>query len=110
MKLNQREIEKMARRMGIQTSPVEAKEVIIRTEDSDIVIANPQVSKINMMGQETWQIVGEARERPRQQFTGDDIDMVVNQTGASRSEVAEALEAAHGDLAEAILKLKGKKK
>lgn len=109
MKINPKQLEKMAKRMGIQTSPIEAEEVIIRTPDKDIVINNPQVSKVNMMGQETWQITGEAEEKPRQPFSNDDIDTVVNQTGASREEVTEALEAAHGDLAEAIMKIKEKK-
>lgn len=108
MKLNPRQLEKMAKRMGIQASPIEAEEVIIRTPDKDIVISNPQVSKVNMMGQETWQITGDAEERPSKPFTDEDIDTVINQTGASREEVEAALEAAHGDLAEAIMRIKEK--
>jgi len=110
MKINPRQLEKMAKRMGIQSSSIEAEEVVIRTHEKDIVISNPQVSKVNMMGQETWQITGEATDKPRKPFSDEDIDTVVNQTGASRAEVTEALEAAHGDLAEAILNLKEKKK
>ena len=108
MKMNPRQLEKMARRMGMQASAIEAEEVIIRTRENDIVISDPQVSKINMMGQETWQITGQAEEKPRKPFTDEDIDTVVNQTGASRGEVEAALEAAHGDLAEAIMNLKDK--
>jgi nascent polypeptide-associated complex subunit alpha len=110
MKINPKQLEKMAKRMGIQASPIEAKEVIIRTQDKEIVISNPQVSKVNMMGQETWQITGEAEERPNKPFTSEDIDTVINQTGATREEVEDALEAAHGDLAEAIMKIKEKEK
>jgi nascent polypeptide-associated complex subunit alpha len=109
MKMNPKQLEKMAKRMGIQTSPIEAEEVIIRTREKEIVISDPQVSKINMMGQETWQITGQAEEKPRKPFTNEDIDTVVNQTGATRGEVEAALEAAHGDLAEAIIQLKDKK-
>lgn len=99
----------MAKRMGIQASPIEAEEVIIKTREKDIVIKDPQVSKVNMMGQETWQITGEITERPRKPFSDKDIGTVVNQTGASQEEVTAALEASHGDLAEAILNLKEKK-
>jgi len=106
MKINPKQLEKMAKRMGIQASPVEAEEVIIKTSEKEIIITNPQVSKVNMMGQETWQITGEAKEKPKKPFNDEDIDTVINQTGASRDEVADALEAAHGDLAEAIMKIK----
>lgn len=109
MKINPKQLEKMAKRMGIQSSPVDAEEVIIKTQDKDIIINDPQVSKVNMMGQETWQITGQAEERPRKPFTDDDIDTVVNQTGASPEEVKAALEAAHGDLAEAIMNIKEEK-
>ncbi|RLI97702.1 MAG: nascent polypeptide-associated complex protein [Candidatus Aenigmatarchaeota archaeon] len=106
--MNPKQLEKMAKRMGIQASPIEAEEVIIKTPEKDIVISSPQVSKVNMMGQETWQITGDVSERPKENFTEEDIDTVVNQTGASREDVKEALEAAHGDLAEAIMKIKEK--
>jgi len=100
----------MAKRMGIQSSSIDAEEVVIKTPEKEIIISNPQVSKVNMMGQETWQITGEATDKPRKPFSDEDIDTVVNQTGAGRTEVTEALEAAHGDLAEAIIKLNEKKK
>lgn len=108
MKMNPKQLEKMAKRMGIQASQIDAEEVIIRTAKKDIIISNPQVSKVNMMGQETWQITGNAEEKPNKPFSDDDIDTVINQTGASREEVEAALEAAHGDLAEAIMKIKEK--
>ena len=108
MKINPRQLEKMAKRMGIQASPIEAEEVIIRTQDKEIIISNPQVSKVNMMGQETWQITGDAEEKSKKPFSDEDIDTVVNQTGADREEVEAALSAAHGDLAEAIMNIKKK--
>ena len=109
MKINPKQLEKMARKMGIQAIPIEAEEVIIKTSDKDIIIRNPQVSRVNMMGEDTWQISGDVEEKPRQPFTDDDIDMVVNQTGANRDDVSHALQAANGDLAEAIMNLKDKK-
>ena len=35
-------------RMGISQQEIEATEVIIKTEDKEIVILNPQVLKMNM--------------------------------------------------------------
>ncbi len=110
MKLNPKQIERAMKRMGIQADHIEAEEVIIKTPDKEIVISNPQVAKVNMMGQDTWQITGEVEEKPRQPFSEEDIDTVANKTGASREEVTEALQATHGDLAQAILKLREKKK
>jgi len=96
----------MAKKMGMQTEQINAEEVIIKTPEKDIVISQPQVSKINMMGQESYQISGEISEKPRNTISDEDIETVINQTGASRGDVEEALKQTQGDLAEAILKLK----
>ena len=109
MKLNPKQVEKMMRRMGIQSQEIQAEEVIIKTPEKDIVISNPQVSKVNMMGQETFQIIGEISEKEKSKITEQDIEMVMNQAGVSREEAQEALEATQGDLAESILRLKKKK-
>lgn len=109
MKINPKQIEKAMKRMGIQSQEIQAEEVIIKTPEKDIIISNPQVSKVNMMGQETFQIIGEVSEREKDKITEQDIEMVMNQTGASREEALEALETTQGDLAESILRLKEKK-
>ncbi len=108
MRINPRQLEKMARRMGIQATPIEAEEVIIKTPDKDLVIRNPQVSRVNMMGQETLQITGDIEERSREPFTDEDVKTVMDQTGASEEEVRQALKETGGDLAQSILKLKKK--
>ena len=105
MKLNPREVEKVMRRMGIESEEIVAQEVIIKTQEKDIVISSPHVTKVNMMGQETFQITGEVRERPSEKFSVADGRMIMKQTGASEEEVREALEET-GDIAESILRLK----
>lgn len=108
MKLNPKDLQKAMQRMGIQQQDVNAVEVIIRCEDKDIVIAEPQVAKVNMMGQETWQVTGAAVEKPRSSepdIKEEDVQTVMEQTGASKDAAQEAIKAAKGDLAEAILKL-----
>jgi len=99
----------MMKQMGIQQVEVPATEVIIKTEDKDLIITNPQVSKVNMMGQETYQIVGEVHEQERlttPDLSEEDIQTVVEQTGCSSEVAKETLEKNQGDLAETILELK----
>ena len=108
MKLNSRELSKAMQRMGIQQQEIEAQEVIIRCPDKDIIITNPQVAKVNMMGQDTWQITGNAEEKPRSSepdIKEEDVQTVVQQTGKSRDEALKAIKSAKGDLAQAILNL-----
>jgi nascent polypeptide-associated complex subunit alpha len=107
MRINPRQIEKAMKRMGIQTVSVEADEVIIKTPEKDIVIKNPQVSRVNMMGQDTFQITGDVEEKESEWFDGEDIETVVSQTGASKEEAIEALRETN-DLATAIMKIKQK--
>jgi nascent polypeptide-associated complex subunit alpha len=107
--MNPRQMRQAMKRLGIQQEEIDAKEVIIRLEDKEIIISNPSVSKVNMMGQETYQIVGEEHERSlstKPEISDEDIDTVAEQTGASKEEAAKAIEEANGDLAEAIMKLK----
>ena len=104
------------RKMGVQQQPIEAEEVVIKLRggNSEIVIANPSVTKVSMMGQETFQVAGEFSERPRQShqqqqlFSDDDVKTVVGQTGASEAESKAALAKVNGDLAAAILFLSDK--
>jgi len=109
MKINPKQLEKMAKRMGIETKPIDATEVIIRTPDREIVISNPSVSRVNMMGQDSWQITGDVSERsntPAEKFSEDDVKMVAGQAGADEEDARVALEETGGDIAEAILRLK----
>ena len=106
--MNQRKMAQAMKRMGIQQQEVEANEVIIRSDDKEIVIINPQVSKVNMMGQETYQIVGEAHEREistESEISEEDIKTVMEQANVNEKEAKEALEKSSGDLAAAIIAL-----
>ncbi|HII68927.1 TPA: nascent polypeptide-associated complex protein [Candidatus Woesearchaeota archaeon] len=108
--VNPREMQKVMKRMGIQQEELDAQEVIIRLEDKDIIISNPQVSKVNMMGQETFQIAGDAEERERSSepdINDDDVQTVIAQTGASEEQAKAAIKVHKGDLAAAILSLPG---
>jgi nascent polypeptide-associated complex subunit alpha len=102
-------MQQMMKQMGIQQVDVPATQVVIITPDKRIIIDHPQVAKVNAMGQQTWQVVGRAREEAIStvpDITEEDIQTVIDQTGASRSESFAAIKDANGDLAEAILTLK----
>jgi nascent polypeptide-associated complex subunit alpha len=105
MRINPRQIEKAMKQMGMQSEQIDAEEVIIKTPEKDIVITNPNVTLVNAMGQESYQIMGESEERPKEKFISDDVKMVMEKTGASEEEAKKALEE-EGDIASAILKLK----
>ncbi len=107
--MNSRKAAQMMKRMGIQQTEIEAIEVTIKTPDKVLIFDRPSVSKVNMMGQSTYQVVGEPIEQPSSseiEINNDDIMTVVEQAGVSEDEARRAIEDAHGDLAEAIMNLK----
>jgi nascent polypeptide-associated complex subunit alpha len=90
------------KKMGIKTEDVEASEVIIKGPKT-IVIKEPHVTMIDMGGQKTFQVIGKIHEKEE---STEDIELIMEQTGASEEEARTALDEAEGDLAVAILKLK----
>lgn len=107
--MNPRAMKQAMKRLGIQQQDIEATEVIIKTPDKEIVITNPQVAKVNMMGQQTYQVVGEAEERPinkEPEISEEDINTVMEQTGVDEEKARQAIEKNQGDLAAAIMELK----
>ena len=107
--MNPRDLQKAMKRLGMSQQEIDAKEVIIKTSEKEIIIHNPQVSKVNMMGQETFQIIGRVEERAlssEPDISSDDIKTVMEQTGATEEESRQAIEDNNGDLAKAIMGLK----
>jgi len=106
--MNPRKMQQMMKQLGIQQVDIPAKEVIIKMEDKEIVISNPSVAKVNMMGQETFQISGEVEERELSttpDISQEDVKTVMEQAHVSEQEARKAIEDANGDLAEAIITL-----
>jgi len=104
--MNPKMMKQAMKRMGIKQEEVEAEEVIIKTSEGDIIFKNPEVSKVDAMGQETWQVIGDYDVVETSKFNEDDVKTVVDQAGCSEDEAREALEKSDGDLAAAILDLK----
>ncbi len=108
--VNPRQMRMAMKRLGIQQEELEAEEVIIRLKDKELVISSPQVSKVNMMGQETYQVVGEASERSLSSapdISEEDIRTVAESAGVSEEVARDAINEAGGDLAKATMSLKG---
>lgn len=100
--INPKQMQKMMNKMGMKQEEIPASEVIIKGP-KEIIIKNPHVVKVNMMGQETFQITGEASEGSG--ISKDDVLTVSAQAGVSEENALKALEESKGDLAEAIMKL-----
>jgi len=106
--MNPRQMAQAMKRLGIQQVEIPATEVIIRTPDKELVISDPQVSKVNMMGQETIQVIGHIQEREissEPEISDDDVNTVIEQTDCSKEDAYDAIKKNKGDLAAAILSL-----
>ena len=103
--MNPKMLKQAMKKMGMKQEEIDATEVIIKTPSKDLVIRNPQVVKINAMGQESLQVTGDIEEVSTEKFSEDDVKTVASQASVSEDEARAALEAADGDLAEAILSL-----
>lgn len=107
--MNPRAMRQAMKRLGIQQQDIDATEVIIKTKDKEILIKNPQVAKVNMMGQETFQIVGDIEERAltsELEISEDDIKTVMGQTGVDEETAKASIKEHNGDLAATIMDLK----
>jgi len=109
--MNSRQMQQMMKQMGVQQVEIDdAERVEIICASRKIVIEPCQVSRVKMMGQDTWQISGQSREESletKAEISEEDIETVAEQAGVSADEARAAIEEADGDLAEAILRLKG---
>lgn len=115
-RLNPREQRRMMQRMGMNMDSIpEVKQVIIKTNNKDITIEQPEVAILEMQGQKIFQVIGgKVIEKASEQtvpvaskilISEADIQLVADQTGKSVDEAKKALEECEGDLAKAILLL-----
>lgn len=118
--LNPRKMEQMMQQMGIDAEDVDAEEVIIRTDEYDLVFNDAEVTKIDARGQETYQIIGSPEQVESGSAGGaggdadtdtddggssipdDDVEIVAMRADVSEDEARTALEENDGDLAAAV--------
>ena len=123
-----RRMKHMMRKMGIEQEELEGVEqVVIVTHDREIVFDSPEVVAVTAQGQTTYQVSGRGIERPRgaggapagaaagagapparaRKYSEDDVQLVMQQTGATEAKVRAALDATDGEVAEAMIRLMG---
>ncbi|MFB6352614.1 MAG: nascent polypeptide-associated complex protein [Halobacteriales archaeon] len=118
--LNPRKMQKMMEQMGIDLTELDAESAVIRLADgTELVFDDPDITRMDARGQQTYQLVGSPEARAGEasgevegsaddgdgDIPEDDVALVAEQAGASATEAREALEAADGDLAAAIDRL-----
>jgi nascent polypeptide-associated complex subunit alpha len=120
---NERQMQMMMKRLGMSTESVDdVQEVIVRTRDKEHVFQSPEVTILTVQGVRTYQVVGNPTIRPRSHSDAaspasasappapdlppdEDISLVMDQAGVSRSEALDALKETDGQPAEAILRI-----
>ena len=108
--LNPKKMNAIMSKMGISQQEINANQVIIKKDDGDIIINNPSVVKINMQGQENFQVSGDISEqesepKETENNEAEDIKTIMEKVGCLEQEARLAYEKANKDITEAILSL-----
>ena len=108
--MNPRQMKQAMKKLGMEQIEIDdAIAVVIRTKSKDIIIRNPQISKINMMGTWTYQISGDEQTRDVEakepEISEEAIKTVMEQSSCNKEIAEKALKESNGDLAEAIISL-----
>jgi len=111
--IDPKKMQAMMKQMGMAQSEIDANRVVIECDDKNIIINNPSVVKINMQGQENFQISGDISEQEESrdgvtegaELLAEDIKTLIEKTNCTEEQAKEALEKTDGDLTEAMLNL-----
>ncbi len=111
--MDPRAMKNLMAKMGIKSSEIDAIRVIIEGSDRNIIIENPQVTKIEAQGTVSFQVIGDVTEASKAtevNVTDEDIGLVAEKTGIADKElIRKKLVEENGDIAKAILDLTGEK-
>ena len=104
--INPKKMQAIMKQMGMAQEEIEASKVVIEKADgSKLIIREPNVVKINIQGQTSFQITGEeSGENEEVGLSEEDIQTIIIKTGCTEKQAKKTIEET-GDLAEAILKL-----
>ncbi len=124
--MNPRKMKQMMKQMGIDVTELDAEEVIIKTAETELRFSDPQVTRMDAQGQETYQIIGEPTETDRTELESssepesasasqadsstegipqEDVALVAERASVTQEDAREALNTTDGDLAAAIAEL-----
>jgi nascent polypeptide-associated complex subunit alpha len=108
--MNPKQMQQAMKKLGMKQEDLDTIAVIIRTKKEDIIIRNPSVQRIDMMGQISYQVSGEeehrALEEDEPEINEEDIKTVMEQAQVSKEDALKALKENKGDLAAAIMALR----
>ena len=126
-----RQMRRRMQQQGIDMEQIDATRVIIENPEKTLVIDQPEVVLMKQMGQEIYQVIGDAEEysvgevqigekeetegvdvieeiKAKPVITENDIMLVAAQANVDKEEANAALIDSEGDIAKAILFLKNK--
>ncbi len=124
-----RQMRRRMQQQGIDMDQVEATRVIIEGPDKTLIIDQPEVILMKQMGQEIYQVIGDAHEASQGEqiitesdqdeelfsqnelkatITENDVMLVASQANVDTEEARVVLYDCDGDIAKAILFLKNR--
>lgn len=107
--MNPEQMKQAMQRLGIDQEELQADHVEIHLGDKVLRFDNPSVQKVNMMGQETYQVMGSPAEHTSESrdvsIDEDDIRTIMEQTGCDEQQAREALQAEDFDIAAAVMRI-----
>ncbi len=111
MRGGNRQARRMFDKMGIDMKEMpNVQEVIIKTDKKEIVIPKPQVAEMVAKDSSIFTITAESYEERELEvpvFSDEDVQLVCDQAGVDAERAREALAESDGELARAIMLLKG---
>lgn len=127
--LGSRQMRRKMQQQGIDMDQIDATRVIIEGTEKTLVIEQPEVILMKQMGQQIYQVLGEAKEYSPEELlvkeneetlsisegletkptiTENDIMLVAAQGNVDKEEAKAVLVECEGDIAKAILQLKNR--
>jgi nascent polypeptide-associated complex subunit alpha len=110
-------LKKLLRRYGVEVEELkDVERVEIYIGKKKLVMSSPQVVVFKVGSQQIFQVVAseiseeelvESKPVEVVEFSEDDVNFIIEHTGVSREKAIEALKKAKGDLAKAIMILRG---
>ena len=119
--LDPRQMKNMMRQMGMSSEEIEALRVVVECRSGEkLVFENPQITKISMQGNTSFQLVGNYTTNEKVngissdtdkssensvEILEEDVEMVSNNSNVTKERAREELEKVGGDIAKAITNL-----
>lgn len=98
-----KDMSKMMKQMGMDMDELDAEKVEVHLSNGKkLVFSKPELSKIDVQGQELFQLQGSYTEK--EDVSDEDVELVMEKVDCSKEEAKEALKSSD-DVAGAIMEL-----